>query len=51
MDPVEEIHRLADDDRVYEHGNADGLPEQNVDQKDRHRNGDGGRPVEDAKGL
>ena len=48
---VEEVHRLADDEGVDEHGQADRLAHERVDGEDGAGDGDGGRPVEDAEGL
>ena len=46
---VEEIHGLAHDDRVDEHGDADRLAQEHVDGKDGQRYADRGRAVEDAE--
>ena len=51
VEPVEEVHRFADDDGVNEHGEADGLAHQDVDEQDRDGYGDGGRAVEDPQGF
>ena len=48
-EPVEEVHGLADDDRVDEHGDADRLAQKDVDDEDGEGDRDGGRAVEDAE--
>ena len=48
--PVKEVHRFADDHGVDEHGDADRLFQQDVDNQDGERHRDGGVSVEDTEG-
>ena len=49
IQPVEEVHGLAHHHGVHEHGDADGLLNEQVDEQNRQGHGHGGVPVEDAQ--
>ena len=51
MEPVEEVHGLAHHKGVDEHGKANGLPQENVDDEDGDGDGDGGVAVEDPQAF
>ena len=49
IEVIEEIHGLADDDRIDEHSDADRLAQKDVDDEDGEGDRDGSRAVEDAE--
>ena len=51
MEMIEEIDSLSDDDRVDEHGDADGLPHNNIDAENGTGDGNGSRSVQDPEGF